>query len=124
VNGWRLTAERLREAVAASAGGKAKLGQLVENGDYLRTHKLDYDSGERYPHLERDPAKPDLLGDILRPRAERHGPAETPVTRPRIGGTGGSPRMAHRGSRSGCMHPPGEPTFPRSPAARPDTGLG
>ena len=72
VNGRRLTADRLREAVAATAGGKAKLSLLVENGDYLKTHDLDYDGGERYPHLERDPAKPDLLGDILRPRAGQH----------------------------------------------------
>ena len=71
VNGRRLTAQRLREAVAATAGGKAKLSLLVENGDYLTTHDLDYAGGERYPHLERDPAKPDLLGDILRPRAEK-----------------------------------------------------
>jgi predicted metalloprotease with PDZ domain len=69
VNGRRLTADRLREAVAATAGGQAKLSLIVENGDYLRAHDLDYDGGERYPHLERDPAKPDLLGDVLRPKA-------------------------------------------------------
>jgi predicted metalloprotease with PDZ domain len=69
VNGRRLSADRLREAVAATAGGKARLSLLVENGDYLRTVPLDYADGERYPHLERDAAKPDRIGDIFRPRA-------------------------------------------------------
>jgi hypothetical protein len=37
---------------------------LVENTDYYKTFKLDYHGGERYPHLVRDEAKPDLLTDI------------------------------------------------------------
>jgi hypothetical protein len=32
-----------------------------------KTCKLDYHGGERYAQLERDPAKPDLLGEILKP---------------------------------------------------------
>jgi hypothetical protein len=28
---------------------------------------LDYHDGEKYPHLERDAAKPDLLTQILKP---------------------------------------------------------
>jgi hypothetical protein len=39
---------------------------LVENTDYYKTFKLDYHGGERYPHLVRDEAKPDLLTDIYR----------------------------------------------------------
>ncbi len=70
VNGRRMTPERLREAVAATAGGKGKLSLVVENGDYLRTYELDYAGGARYPHLERVPDTPDRLGDILRPRVK------------------------------------------------------
>jgi predicted metalloprotease with PDZ domain len=65
VNGRRLSPERLREAVTATAGGKGKLALLVENGDYMQTRDLDYNGGARYPHLERDPAKPDRIAEIF-----------------------------------------------------------
>jgi predicted metalloprotease with PDZ domain len=68
VNGRRWSAERLRQAVAATRQGE-KLVFLLENGDYFRTVTLDYADGERYPHLERDSSKRDLLEDIFRPRA-------------------------------------------------------
>jgi hypothetical protein len=70
VNGRRLSADRLRSAVAATAGGKEKVSLLLENGDFIRAHDLDYAGGERYPHLERDTSKPDLIGDIFRPRTK------------------------------------------------------
>ena len=41
---------------------------LVENEEYFKTCALDYHGGEKYPQLDRDPAKPDLLSDILKPR--------------------------------------------------------
>ena len=40
---------------------------LIENGDYYKTCALDYHGGEKYPVLERDTSKPDLLADILKP---------------------------------------------------------
>ena len=42
---------------------------LVENEDFFKTAKVDYHGGEKYPILERDPAKLDLLREILRPLA-------------------------------------------------------
>ncbi|HJZ92919.1 MAG TPA: hypothetical protein VKE40_18740, partial [Gemmataceae bacterium] len=69
VNGRRLSAERLREALAATADGKEKLRFLVENGDFFETFTLDYAGGERYPKLERDPTVPDRIGDIFRAKA-------------------------------------------------------
>jgi len=39
----------------------------VENGEFYRTYSLDYHSGERYPYLEREIAKTDLLGAIIKP---------------------------------------------------------
>jgi hypothetical protein len=68
VNGRRLTAERLRQAVAASRQGADKLALLLENADYFKSVALDYAEGEKYPHLERDADKPDLVADIFRPR--------------------------------------------------------
>src|SRR5439155_18510302 len=61
VNGRRLAAERLRQAVAETRAGREKLRLLLENEDYFQTFSLDYTDGERYPHLERDASKPDLL---------------------------------------------------------------
>ena len=37
------------------------LGDLIENGELIKTYKLDYHDGERFPHLERGASKPDLL---------------------------------------------------------------
>ena len=33
----------------------------------LKTYALDYHDGERFPHLERDSSKPDLLQQIVKP---------------------------------------------------------
>ncbi len=66
VNGRRWSTERLHQAVAATQRGE-KLRLLLENGDYLQTMALGYAGGERYPHLERESGKPDLLADIFRP---------------------------------------------------------
>jgi predicted metalloprotease with PDZ domain len=68
VNGRRWSTERLREAVAATRDGKVKLELLLENADFIHTFALDYSEGEKYPHLERDGKKPDLLSDIVRPK--------------------------------------------------------
>jgi predicted metalloprotease with PDZ domain len=59
----------LREAIGAAKGRSQPLRLLVENADYYRTIEVDYHGGERYPHLERDPSKPDLLGEIIKPHA-------------------------------------------------------
>ncbi|HEY6147497.1 MAG TPA: hypothetical protein VIZ69_07350, partial [Thermoanaerobaculia bacterium] len=67
VNGRRWVKETLREAIRASASQAIEL--LVENGEFFRTYRLDYSGGERYPHLERDTARPDLLSSIIAPRA-------------------------------------------------------
>jgi predicted metalloprotease with PDZ domain len=68
VNGRRWTAPGLRAALAATRDGKERVELLLENGDFFRTLALDYRDGERYPVLERDSGKEDLLGAICRPR--------------------------------------------------------
>jgi predicted metalloprotease with PDZ domain len=69
VNGRRWTPTLLRTAVKATRTSNASLELLVENGDFFKTCVLDYRDGERYPHLERDPARPDVLEQILKPLA-------------------------------------------------------
>ncbi len=69
VNGRRWNAERLRTAIQAARTNTAPIELLVENDEYFKSCRVDYHEGERYPALERDPAKPDLLAEILRPLA-------------------------------------------------------
>jgi predicted metalloprotease with PDZ domain len=59
----------LREAIRAAKGRSEPLRLLVENADYYRTIEINYHGGERYPHLERDASKPDLLTEIIKPHA-------------------------------------------------------
>jgi predicted metalloprotease with PDZ domain len=67
VNGRAWTPDILRAAVRAAKKGSDAIELLVENEDYFKTYKLDYHGGEKYPHLERDETKPDLLTEILTP---------------------------------------------------------
>ena len=67
VNKRRWTPEFLRAAVKLAATDPAPVELLIENEDYLKTYPLDYHEGEKYAQLERDPAKPDLLSEILKP---------------------------------------------------------
>jgi predicted metalloprotease with PDZ domain len=68
VNSRHWTPELLRTAVKEAKGGTAPIELLVENGDVFKTCSVDYHDGERYPDLERDTAKPDLLSAIIKPR--------------------------------------------------------
>ena len=65
VNGRRWSHEILKEAIRRSSTQPVEL--LVENGDYYRSYRLDYAGGERFPKLERDASKPDLLTKIIAP---------------------------------------------------------
>ncbi len=67
VNGRAWSADILRTAVKTAATNSAPIELLVENGDYYQTSRLDYHGGEKYPVLERDAAKPDLLDEIIKP---------------------------------------------------------
>jgi predicted metalloprotease with PDZ domain len=69
VNGRRWTADLLRTAVKTARTNTAPIELLVENEDYFKSCKLDYHEGEKYPRLERDSTKPDLLTGILKSRA-------------------------------------------------------
>ena len=70
VNGVRFSADVLRNAIAASKNAAGPLMLEVQNDDVVKTVGLDYHGGAREPHLERDMSKPDVLGQILGPRAK------------------------------------------------------
>ena len=40
----------------------------MKDGDYYNTFKVDYHGGHKYPVLERDSSKPDLLTQIITPK--------------------------------------------------------
>jgi predicted metalloprotease with PDZ domain len=67
VNGRRYVEKGLRDAVRAAKGGKDAIELIVENADSFRTFRIDYHGGEKFPHLERDASKPDLLTAIGKP---------------------------------------------------------
>ena len=69
-NGRKWSKEVLRDAVAATKTSKEPLDLLADNGEFYRTFRLDYHGGERYPYVERDTGKPDLLSEILKPHAK------------------------------------------------------
>jgi len=68
VNSRTYNPERLEEAIKTSAQTRG-IDLLVNNSDYFETLHLNYGGGLRFPHLLRNSAKPDLLSEILEPRA-------------------------------------------------------
>jgi predicted metalloprotease with PDZ domain len=67
VDGRAWSAKILRDAVKSAATNSVPIELLTENNDFYRTFKVEYHGGEKYPVLERDSSKPDLLGEIIRP---------------------------------------------------------
>jgi predicted metalloprotease with PDZ domain len=71
VNGRQFTTAVLREAVqAAAVHPDDPIEIVVKNGEYFSTHQVDYRGGEKYPHLERERGKPDVLTAIVQPRTK------------------------------------------------------
>lgn len=68
VNGRKFSGEVLRDALKEGKTSSTPLELLVENTEYYQTFKIDYHGGEKYPHLVRDESKPDVLGEIIRPK--------------------------------------------------------
>jgi len=67
VNTRRYSPKVLDEALAASKKPGHSITLLIEDGDFYRTYKLDYQGGPRHAHLERLKGQPDLLSKILSP---------------------------------------------------------
>ena len=69
VNGQEWRPENLREAIDQAKGNSKPIELLIKNAGYFKTFTIHYHDGQRYPHLERDAARPDLLEKIIQPRA-------------------------------------------------------
>ncbi len=69
VNGRTWSIDVVHEAVASSRTSMKPIEFVVENGSFQETYKVNYHGGERYPHLERDNTKPDVLSNVIKSRA-------------------------------------------------------
>ena len=68
VNGIAYDADVLADAISAAKITPAPIELIVKVGSRYRVAHLEYYDGLRYPHLERDPAVPDRLDEILAAR--------------------------------------------------------
>lgn len=67
VNERKWTPEVLHAAIKTAQGSNQAIDLLVENGQFFQTYSVSYHGGEKNPHLERTPKRPDMLRDILKP---------------------------------------------------------
>ncbi len=70
VNGREFSATELRDAIQAATKVDDPIEIVVKNGEYFTTHQVIYHGGERYPHLDRETRKPDILNAIVQPRVK------------------------------------------------------
>jgi predicted metalloprotease with PDZ domain len=68
VDGRTWSGDTLHEAITAAKTTTTPIELSVENGSFTNVCRLNYHGGERYPHLERDPTKPDLIGEVIKSR--------------------------------------------------------
>jgi predicted metalloprotease with PDZ domain len=71
VNGRAYSLEGLREALHEGKATRTPLELTVQNVDFSKTYKIDYQGGDRFPHLERDSSRADLLQQIIKPLQAR-----------------------------------------------------
>lgn len=67
VNSRKYSAEVIHEAIQRAINNSSPIEFIVANGEFYSTVKVDYHGGERYPYLERDTTKPDLIRSVITP---------------------------------------------------------
>ena len=67
VNGRKWTPELLHSALKAAQATSQNIELLVENQQFFKTYSIPYHAGEKNPHLQRVPDRPDLMGSLLKP---------------------------------------------------------
>lgn len=66
VNGRAWSSEVLADALVSAKDSAETIEVVVEHGSFNETYKLDYHGGPRYPHLERDNTKADLIEGVIK----------------------------------------------------------
>ena len=68
VDGHAYSAEILREAIKATTDPRRRrIDLLIDNEGHVENHPVTYAEGEKYPVLERDASKADMLSKIIAP---------------------------------------------------------
>ncbi len=67
VNSRAFTPDLLRQAVRQAKGTGPAVELILENTGYYKVAKIDCNTGERFPYLDRTGNSPDRLDDILKP---------------------------------------------------------
>lgn len=67
---WRV--DTALAALRRTKSAREPIELVIQHGDVVRTVRVDYHDGLKYPHLERNEALPDLLTKILAPREHGH----------------------------------------------------
>jgi predicted metalloprotease with PDZ domain len=67
INGRKYSNDLIHETLRHTLDDPSKLAFIVANGEFYSTIDVDYHGGERYPYLERDTTKSDLLSSIIHP---------------------------------------------------------
>jgi hypothetical protein len=57
----------MHEELKATKTSSRPLELMVEKCAYRKSVRINYHAGERYPHLERNTARPDLIEQIIKP---------------------------------------------------------
>ena len=70
VNGEQYSPDKLREAIGNAKTVLNPIQFIVANGAQFKSMSMEYHDGLKFPHIERDGAKPDYLGEILHPLAQ------------------------------------------------------
>ena len=68
VNGYAYEGERLKDAITAAKDQGQPIELVVKQGEVVKTVRIDYRDGLKYPSLERIPGTPDRLSKILAPK--------------------------------------------------------
>jgi len=68
VNAEQFSPSALKAAITDAKSTNAPIQLIVTNGPQYQTYLVDYHGGLRYPHIEHDGDRPDLLSEIFRPR--------------------------------------------------------
>lgn len=71
IDGRRFSKEIFRDMMKVAKTSKDPIELLASDGDFFRSYEVDYHAGEKYPWLERDVSKPDVLAEIIKPIAQR-----------------------------------------------------
>jgi predicted metalloprotease with PDZ domain len=69
VNGRKWSKDVVRAALRGAVRNQHPLALLAENGEYYNIYEVNYHEGERYPHLVREEAQPNILDEIIKPQA-------------------------------------------------------